>query len=176
MFYNLDLVSLDLSNFNTSNVTSMSNMFTYNSKLKSINLSNFNTSNVTDTEYLFNSCERLTSLDLSNFDLGKVKNIKRMFGFNYELTNLKSFKNLGKGYTQKSTNYSYYALDLSSCPLNYESLIDVITNGLYDLNLTYDVANGGTLYTQQLKLGSDNLAKLTAEEIAIATNKGWTVS
>jgi len=25
-------------------------------------------------------------------------------------------------------------------------------------------------------LGADNIAKLSAEEIAIATNKGWTVS
>ena len=57
-----------------------------------------------------------------------------------------------------------------------ESLIDVINNGLYDLSLTYDVANGETLYTQQLVLGSTNLAKLTADEIAIATSKGWSVS
>lgn len=52
--------------------------------------------------------------------------------------------------------------------------MDVI-NKLYDLNLTYDVANGGTLYTQVLSLGDTNKEKLTAEEIAIATNKGWTV-
>jgi hypothetical protein len=51
-----------------------------------------------------------------------------------------------------------------------------VINNLYDLNLTYDVANGGTLYTQKLTLGSTNLAKLTADEIAIATSKGWTVS
>jgi len=68
-------------------------------------------------------------------------------------------------------------MDLSGTyNLSHESLIDIITNGLYDLNLTYDVANGGKLYTQQLILGSTNMAKLTAEEIAIATNKGWSVS
>jgi hypothetical protein len=67
-------------------------------------------------------------------------------------------------------------LNLSTCTaLTHDSLINVI-NGLYDLNLTYDVANGGTLYTQTLNLGSTNKAKLTAEEIAIATAKGWTVS
>ena len=55
-----------------------------------------------------------------------------------------------------------------------ESLMNVINN-LYDLNLTYDVANGGTLYRQILRLGSTNLAKLTSDEIAIATNKGWDV-
>ena len=67
-------------------------------------------------------------------------------------------------------------LNLStSSNLTYDSLMSVINN-LYDLNLTYDVANGGTLYTQKFSVGSTNLAKLTAEEIAIATNKGWTVS
>ena len=84
--------------------------------------------------------------------------------------------NLGKGFYQKTTNYNDYTLRLSSSSqLTRDSLMSVINN-LYDLNLTYDVANGGTLYSQQLVLGSTNLAKLTAEEIAIATNKGWTVS
>lgn len=92
------------------------------------------------------------------------------------MTNLKSFKNLGKAYTSKTQNYSNYKLDLSkSTKLTHESLIDVINN-LYDLNLTYNVANGGTLYRQSLVLGSTNLAKLTEDEIAIATNKGWNVS
>ena len=48
-----------------------------------------------------------------------------------------------------------------------------IINNLYDLNLTYDVANGGTLYRQRVQLGSTNLAKLSEEEKEIATNKGW---
>ena len=51
-----------------------------------------------------------------------------------------------------------------------------VINNLYDLNLTYDVANGGTLYAQSLVLGSTNMDKLTAEEIAIATAKGWNVT
>jgi len=43
------------------------------------------------------------------------------------------------------------------------------------INNLYDIATKGC-NTQQLVLGSTNIAKLTAEEIAIATNKGWTVS
>jgi hypothetical protein len=46
---------------------------------------------------------------------------------------------------------------------------------LYDLNLTYNVENGGTLKTQTVDLHADVIAKLTPEEIAIATDKGWTV-
>ena len=51
-----------------------------------------------------------------------------------------------------------------------------IINGLYDLNITYNVAGGGTLYTQTLQLGTHNSNKLTAEEKAIATAKGWTLA
>jgi hypothetical protein len=43
------------------------------------------------------------------------------------------------------------------------------------INNLYDIASAG-IKTQRLVLGADNMAKLTADEIAIATNKGWTVS
>lgn len=112
----------------------------------------------------------------SNFDCSKVTNVSNFASNNPDLENLCPLLNLGKGYTQKSANYNSYKLDLSSCVnLTHDSLLGII-NGLYDLNLTYDVAGGGTLYTQQLVLGSTNLAKLTEDEIAIATNKGWVVS
>lgn len=176
MFYGCKVLTiLDLSNFNTSEVTDMSSMFNDCPSLVALDLSSFNTSNVTNASYMFSGCRDLTILDLSSFDMSKVNNISNMFSCK-NLTTLNSFKNLGKGYTQKTTNYSNYKLDLSPCTkLTRESLMSVINN-LYDLNLTYNVDNGGTLYIQQLVLGSTNLAKLTAEEIAIATNKGWTVS
>ena len=41
-------ISLDLSNFNTQNVTNMVGMFYSCESLKSLDLSNFNTQNVTD--------------------------------------------------------------------------------------------------------------------------------
>ena len=178
MFYgNTSLEELNISNFNTSNVTSMGDMF-YNCKvLKEIDLSSFDTSKVTNMSNMFRTCKGLSSLNLLNFDMSKVNNIKNMFQDVENLSVLRSFKNLGKGYTQKTQNYSNYTLDLSYMPqLTHESLIDIITIGLYDLNLTYGVANGGTLYAQALILGSTNLAKLSEEEIAIATNKGWNIS
>lgn len=170
------LKNVYLSDFNTSKVTDMGYMFSGCSSLTSLDISNFNTSNVTTMAGMFNGCNKFVTLDLSNFDMGKVANIMTAFSYCSQLINLISFKNLGKGYTRTSNNYSNYTLDLSTCySLSYESLIDIITNGLYDLNLTYNVANGGTLYTQQLKLGSSHIAKLTSGELNIATSKGWTV-
>ena len=58
---------INLSNFNTINVTNMEHMF-YNCKsLKELNLSNFNTINVTDMSYIFVNCSSLKAINLSNF-------------------------------------------------------------------------------------------------------------
>ena len=83
-------------------------------------------------------------------------------------------KNLGKAYsTTTSANYSSYKLDLSTCTaLTEQSLINVLTN-------LYDIATKGCK-TQQVVLGSTNLAKLTSTEgqtaLSNAQAKGWTVS
>ena len=50
------LKSIDLSNFNTQNVTNMNDMFRECKSLKSIDLSNFNTQNVTNMSDMFKGC------------------------------------------------------------------------------------------------------------------------
>ena len=52
--------------------------------------------------------------------------------------------------------------------LDHNSLL-VIINGLYDY------IGAGSSGTRYIKLGATNLAKLSDEEKAIATNKGWTI-
>ena len=80
LFQNLTaLEEIDLSNFDTSNVTSMSAMFSNCSSLESLDLSSFDTSNVTDMSYMFNYCTKLKQLDLSNFDTSNVTSIRTMF-------------------------------------------------------------------------------------------------
>lgn len=116
-----------------------------------------------------------TKLEIIGMDMERIIDITDMFYWASKLEEFTIPAGLGKGFTQKTANYAAYTLNLSPTKLNAESIVGVI-NGLYDLNLTYDVANGGTLYTQKLYLGNTLKAKLTPEEIAIATNKGWTVS
>ena len=171
MFYSCSSLT-EIPLFDTSNVTTMNYMFDSCTGLTEI--PSFDTSNVTNVSGLFYRCSNLTKIPL--LDFSSIDTVSSVVNSNSNLTTLGGFKNLGKAYTQKSNNHSSYKLDLSkSTLLTHDSLMNVINN-LYDLNLTYDVANGGTLYTQQLVLGATNLAKLTEEEIAIATNKGWTVS
>ena len=73
------LTSLDLSGFNTSNVIDMSSMFLDCSGLTSLDLSHFNTSNVKYMGWMFSDCSGLTSLDLSHFDTSNVTDMRGMF-------------------------------------------------------------------------------------------------
>ncbi|EHT9627384.1 BspA family leucine-rich repeat surface protein [Listeria monocytogenes] len=70
--------SLDLSNFDTSNVTSMQSMF-YANYAASIDVSNWDTSQVTNMFSMFESTRFATSLDVSNFDTSKVTTMSGMF-------------------------------------------------------------------------------------------------
>ena len=81
MFINcLSLTSLDVTSFNTSNVTNMNGMFYNCSSLTSLNVSSFNTSNVTDNmSYMFYGCPKLTSLNVSSFNTSKVTGMGFMF-------------------------------------------------------------------------------------------------
>jgi len=80
MFYGCrNLISLDLSNFDTSNVRSMYYMFDACSNLKTLDLSHWDTSNVTDMGYMFSGCSSLTSLDVSKFDTSNVTDMNGMF-------------------------------------------------------------------------------------------------
>ena len=46
--------------------------------LTSINLSNFNTNNVTDIHSMFEGCSSLTSLNIDNFNCEKIKKIEQI--------------------------------------------------------------------------------------------------
>ena len=62
------LISIDLSNFNTSNLNNMNNMFYNCSSLTSLNLSNFKSHNIKYMDKMFFQCSSLNSIDLSNFN------------------------------------------------------------------------------------------------------------
>ncbi len=77
MFNGSQATTLDLSSFDTSNVTNMEAMF-YNSKATTLDLSYFDTSKVTNMRWMF--CDsQATTLDLSSFDTSNVTNMYGMF-------------------------------------------------------------------------------------------------
>ncbi len=89
LFQNLTaLEEIDLSSFDTSNVTDMSYMFNYCTKLKQLDLSNFDTSNVTSIQAMFQRCESLEEVDLSSFDTSNVTSLAGMFNYCTKLKQL----------------------------------------------------------------------------------------
>ena len=89
LFYGCEnLTSLDLSGFDTANVTNMGNMFSNCHSLTSLDLSGFDTANVTDMGAMFDGCRSLTSVDLSGFDTTNVTNMAYMFGNCSSLTSV----------------------------------------------------------------------------------------
>ncbi|MBQ1551689.1 MAG: BspA family leucine-rich repeat surface protein [Bacilli bacterium] len=167
MFRNCSELS-SVSKLNTSNGTSFSQMFMLCSSPYLTSMPQFNTSNGTNFSQMFGSCTYLGTIP--ELDLSKANNVSFFVNYCSHLTTLGGFKNLGQAYlTTVSANYTNYKLDLStSTNLTHDSLMNVI-------NDLYDIATAG-VQAQQLLLGATNLAKLTASEIQIATDKGWSVS
>jgi len=80
MFSNCgNILSIDLSNFDSSCVTRLDHMFYECYFLKSVNFENFYTSKVVDMSYMFLKCTKLENLDISSFDFKKVEKMLDMF-------------------------------------------------------------------------------------------------
>ena len=177
MFSNCNkLTSLDLSNFDTSNVTNMRSMFSCK-LLTSLDLSNFDTSNVTNMRSMF-SCKLLTSLDLSNFDTSKVTDMSSMFNSCDSLTSL----DLSNFDTSKVTGTSFM---FSSC-VSLTTITGVIEGTKVDIDLSEcPLTNSSAMVfinglanvtsTKNITFKDSTYDTLTEEQIAVATSKGWSV-
>lgn len=136
----------------TSNVMHFDDMF-YNCSSLTV-IPQFDTTNLYSANLMLAGCSKLISVPLLDFT--KAEQLRSMLLACSELTDLKGFTNL-------SVN-----LDLSSSrKLTAESLMNVI-------NQAADLSNTGG--TATLTLGTTNISKLTEEQIAIATSKGWTLA
>ena len=99
MFFRTETSELNLNNLNTSNVNDMRSMFAY-SKTTTINgLTNFNTSKVSDMGYMF-SWSSVNTIDLSSFNTVNVKTMENMF----ETSNATTIKGIEKLNTSNVTN------------------------------------------------------------------------
>jgi hypothetical protein len=152
MFHTTAITYISSSFVNLSRAKSLSQLCNGCTRLTEVGL--LDTSSATVFDYIFGNCHSLHTVAL--LDCTNAISMSNAFNTCSKLINLGGFKNL-----KVSLNLS------ASTILTHESLMNVINN-LYDLT-----ANG--LSEQALTIGSTNLAKLTADEIAIGTNKGWTI-
>ena len=111
MFYGMsNLTTLNLSSFDTSKVKDMNGMFSNMRNLTTLNLSSFDTSKVTDMGGMFNDASHLTALNLSSFDTSKVTDMSHMFMNMENLTTL----NLSSFDTSKVTDMQYMFYSVSN--------------------------------------------------------------
>lgn len=135
------LASLDLSSWDTSNVTDMSYMFYDCNNLTSFgDISNWNVSNVTNMFEMFCSCHALTSLgDLSNWNVSNVTDMGHMFSSCYEL---EIVENLNKWDTSNVTNMrSMFQYCSGLVSLN---LTDWDTSNVTDMGYMFNQCNSLT--------------------------------
>lgn len=132
----------------TENVTNMGSMFSYCDNLTTI--PQLNTSKVTSIDAIFYNCSKLTTIPA--LDVSKVKYATNSFN---NCVNLKSILMTGMK----------VSFNISSSTKFEESDLVTILNNLATVTTT-----------QTLTMGATNLAKLTDEDKAIATNKGWTLA
>lgn len=83
-----NIVTLDCSELDTSNVTDMTHMFAQMQGATSIILTGMDTSKVTLMTNMFHSCVKLNNLDFSTFNTSKVTNMSGMFQENWAQTSL----------------------------------------------------------------------------------------
>ena len=120
LFYDLYyLQSVDLSSFDTSNVTNMSLMFYKCRNLQSVDLSSFNTQNVTNMRDMFNECRNLQNLDLSSFNTQNVTDMYGMFCYCYNLQSLDLSSFNTKNVTNKGGMF-FGSNNLERIVLSYE--------------------------------------------------------
>ncbi len=176
MFSNCNnLTSLDLSSFNTSNVTYMGFMFANCYDLISINFGdNFDTSKVTGMDGMFSRSSGLTSLDLSSFDTSNVTHMGWMFSHCNNLTSL-DLSSFNTSAVTSMDGMFYDCWNLTSLDL---SSFD--TSNVYDM---YDMFNGCNSLTS-LDLSSFDTSKVTnmremfyyCESLTSLDLRGWDLS
>ena len=148
MFYDMsNLTMLDLSSFNTSKVTDMSGMFAGLLNLTTLNVSHFDTSNVTNMDAMFYGMSSLTALNVSHFNTSKVTNMDAMF---YGVSNLTTL-DLSNFDTSQVTDMGYMfsymsnltTLDLSNFDTSKVTNMDSMFYGMSSLT-TLDLSNFDT--------------------------------
>ena len=163
-----NLTTLDLSSFDTSAVTTMGGMFSSCTNLATLDLSNFNTSAVTNMSFMFYNCTNLATLDLSNFNTSAVTDMGFMFSYCANLTTIIGTHTLEEvqAGTVKAMRGLKVSISFSDSPNLERASILALFYGLADLT-------GNT--KQTIRLHATAKARLTAEDIKIATDKNWNV-
>lgn len=174
--------NIDVSKWDTSSAIDMAWMFNRNN-LKSLDVSNFDTSKVTTMYTMFSSSKSLTRLDISNFDTSNVLDFGSVFSYwghvceELNISGLNLTKCTSMELTFKGSNFKVIRCDGLRLPnidmsnIGLESSTALTVDSIVGLLNALPQSDKGYSF----QIGSGNIAKLSDEQKAIATNKGWTL-
>ena len=172
------LQSLNLHGWDTGSAANMAGAWAYCYNLQSLNLSGWDVSGITNMGSAWNSCYSLQSLDLSGWDVSVVTNMSAAWqncnnlqSLNISGWDVSSVTNLS-GTWQNCHSLVDYWPSVISINHNYDSAAALSIASLLRIIDSLPVVTG----TRTLTLGQTNKLKLKAEQIAVATQKGWTVA
>ena len=140
-----DLVNIDMSHVEASNIKSMIYTFTGCKKMEKINLNSINTSSVQLMDFLFAGCNSLT--DISGLETLNTSSLKKTAGMfldcnNLVFVNLSSFQinNIEEQNGMFINNPSLKAVDLSNCSdanqiFSHDENFQIIIIGFDEINV-----------------------------------------
>ena len=162
------LISIDLSNFNTSNLNNMNNMFYNCSSLTSLNLSNFKSHNIKYMDKMFFQCSSLNSIDLSNFN-GEIEYFIMILNSCKLLKSL-NLSNFNSNYCDNMSNLFSKCSSLTSLNLsNFNTnKINDMSNMFYNCSslTSLNLSNFNTSNVNNMSYMFSNCSSLTSLDLS----------
>ena len=113
-----------------------------NGNIQKLDLSKFNTKNVTEFGWCFDGATNLEWLDISGFDLSSATGVNTFFGRNIRLTHLILGEGFGKIKSGVTFNMSSFASLDEESKASFMSLYDRKANGLPNVTLKLKTSYG----------------------------------
>ena len=181
-----NLVSVDLSGLDTSQVTDMTCMFYGCAALKTVNFQGVDASNVTSMSSMFNECSSIKSIDLSGINAARVTNIHTLFNncFALESVDISSFT--GSAITDAEASFAGATLvsqltlpaGLDLTDNNTGACLRMSSTGVHHDSRWVDTT--GTVYESNEEMLWANVERVSGAETYTTTDAmpspGWTQS
>ena len=172
LFYGSYIKEINMTNCNTSAVKTFYRFAYQSTELVTINMTGCDTSAATSLNSMFGSCSKLTTvigeIDASNVTSGLYSSSGNPFGKSPLLETL-YIKNIYKNVTTMK-NESKWSINLGDTKIKDECLVYII-NELPDL-----INDKGLTATDKIIFTLPPTNTLTAEQVQVAIDKGWTVA
>ena len=150
------ITDIDISGYDFSNVQSLQFLANYNNSLKTVNMSNcVFTSRLSSINNMLNGSQSIETINFTNCDFSHSTGFSNSFD-SYSLTTI-----ISDGLKLPDSNMDNTGL--SQAPLAVDSIVGLL-NALPQSTNNYS-----------FQIGETNINKLSDDQKAIATNKGWTL-